>query len=242
MLADPPVEGTVLTELTETTPLSAAAATRLYEAMLADVCRAIQAGGADLLVNYRQPDQVPTDVDPEATLRQTLTDLLDYPDEARYEVQVGETKSGRVGNTVGHLLTEEGEDGAAAIEPTAAFLSREHLGTAAMKLRSADVVLGPTTDGRVYFAGFGEPIDFTDAYCPPAVETITDRARDAGLDVDFMPMLPVFETADDLVTAVSLLRARQRADRNVPPLTAATLDDLGVEVVDGAVSVGSDST
>ncbi|MHB9285835.1 hypothetical protein ACKVMT_02200 [Halobacteriales archaeon Cl-PHB] len=242
VLADPPVEGFVLDDIVDETPLSAAAATRLYEAMLADVCRAVQAGGADLLVNYRQPDQVPDGVDSEAALREFLTDLLDSPDEARYEVQVGETTSGRIGNTVSHLLTEEDKDGAAVVEPTAAFLSREHLGASAMQLRSSEVALGPTTDGRVYFAGFTEPIDFEDAYAPPAVETLTDRASDAGLDVGFMQMLPVLETGEDLLTAVSLLRAKQRAGRNVPPLTAGTLDDLGVQVIDGEVAVGSDSS
>lgn len=241
--ADPPVEGFVLQELAETTPLSAAQTKRLYEAMLGDVCRAIQAGGADLLVNYRPADQVPADVDPERTLRDVLDDVLEAPDEARYEVQVGETKSGRVGNSVTHLLGSEGIDSAAVAEPTAAFLAREHLGTAAMKLRSSDVVLGPTTGGRVYFAGFVEPIDFEGAYEPPAVATLADRAAEAGLDVDFLQLLPVVASEADLVTALSLLRARRRAERRVPPLTTATVEEFGLEVVDGdAVGLDSDRT
>jgi glycosyltransferase A (GT-A) superfamily protein (DUF2064 family) len=246
VLADPPVEGEVLSGLVDSTPLSAAEATELYSAMLIDICRAVQASGAALLVNYRDSDQVGVDVDSEAELRDTLADTLDEPGAARYEVQVGETFAGRVGNTVTHLLENEDEPTAVALRPTTPFLGREQLGSAAMKLRNSDVVLGPTTGGRVYFAGFAEPIDFEDAYAAPALETLTDRARDADLDVDFMPQAPVVETAADLAEAVTGVRARLRAGRKVPQRTATVIDDLGLyaeSTDDGlAVARASDSS
>jgi hypothetical protein len=234
VLADPPVEGVVLRDIVAGTPLTDGDAARLYSAMLVDVCRAVQDGGGDLLVNYRDSDQVAGDVDSEQRLRETLDGELDDAGSARYEVQVGETRSGRAGNTVTHLLEAEGESTVAVVEPTAAFLGREQIGTAAMKLRSSEVVLGPTTDGRVYYAGFGAPIDFADAYAPPAIETLTRRAREADLDVDFLSMLPVVERGADLPTALSQLRARQRAGRNLPARTAAVVEELGMGVeVDG---------
>jgi hypothetical protein len=108
------------------------------------------------------------------------------------------------------------------------------------------VVLGPTTDGRVYYAGFTEPFDFENAYETPAVETLTARARDADLDVDFLPMEPVVETGRDLADAVVQIRARLRAERNVPYQTATVVDDLGLYVEgsdDGlAVARTSDSS
>jgi 2-phospho-L-lactate guanylyltransferase (CobY/MobA/RfbA family) len=256
VLADPPVEGVVLPDVVAGTPLTETEAARLYRAMLVDVCRAVQRGGADLLVNYRDPDQVGSadpdqevpggaDVDSEQRLRETLDGALGG-EAARYEVQVGETFAGRAGNTVTHLLEREDEDTVAVVEPTAAFLGREQIGTAAMKLRSSEVVLGPTTGGRVYYAGFAAPVDFTDAYAPPAVETLTRRAREADLDVDFLPMLPVVEQGSDLTTALPGLRARQQAGRNHPERTAAVLDDLGVGVEAGeaglTVTRGSDSS
>jgi glycosyltransferase A (GT-A) superfamily protein (DUF2064 family) len=239
VLAEPPLEGHVLPDLCRAGPLSESEAARLYSAMLGDVCRAVQHGGADLLVNYRDPDQVPGDVDSERSLRELLDGVLKSPGEARYEVQVGETFAGRAGNTVTHLLERESVDTAAVVEPTAPFLAREQIGSAAMKLRSSEVVLGPTTDGRVYYAGFAEPIDFTDAYASPAIETLTGRARDADLDVDFLPMLPVVETTDDLLTALAQLSARERAGRIVPDRTAGVVDDLGLAVTedDGALQV-----
>lgn len=246
VLADPPVEGFVLPELVESTPLTTADATRLYEAMLTDLCRGIQASSGDLLVNYRPADQVPDDVDPEQSLRDLLDDKLEEPGEARYEVQVGETFAGRVGNTATHLLEDEGEDSIAVVQPTVPFLGRQQIGSGAMKIRSSDVVLGPTTDGRVYYAGFTEPFDFENAYETPAIETLTEHAGDADLDVDFLPMEQVVETGDDLADAVAQIRARLRAGRNVPLQTAEVVTDLGLYVEereDGiAVARTSDSS
>lgn len=243
VLADPPVEGFVLPELADSTPLTDAEATRLYEAMLVDLCRGIQESAGDLLVNYRPGDQVPEDVDPAASLRTVLDDELPDPDEARYEVQVGETFAGRIGNTVTHLLAQEGEATVAVVKPTAPFLGRQQIGSAAMKIRSSDVVVGPAADGRIYYAGFGKPIDFENAYEPPAVETLTARARDADLEVDFLPMAPVVETGADLADAVAQIRARLRAGRNVPIETATVVDDLGlyVEEGDGGLTVARTS-
>jgi hypothetical protein len=245
VLADPPVEGFVFPELVAETPISAAGAAQLYGAMTVDVCRAVEHGGADLLVNYRDPDQVPGAVDSESRLRELVDGELERPGDARFEVQVGETFAGRAGNTVTHLLEREEVATAAVVDPSAAFIGREQIGSAAMKLRSSDVVLGPAGGGRVYYAGFAEPVDFAGAYASPAVATLTDRARGAGLDVDFLPRLPVVESAADLADALATLRARRRADRSVPRRTAETVDELDLTVAaeDGlAVAHSSESS
>jgi len=240
VLAEPPIEGAMLPAL-QPEPLTANEADRLYRAMLADVCETVQHGEADLLVNYPDPDGVPDDVDPETSLRAILDAELPSSEEVRYEVQVGETVAGRVGNAITHLLESEDAGHVAFVEPTVPLLGREHIGTAAMKLRTSEVVLGPSTDGRVYFAGFREPVDFEDALAPPAVETLTDRALDAGHDVDFLPILPRVEQPDDLATAVSLVRSRHAADRLVPPRTTALFEKWGLRVnEEGELSRSSD--
>lgn len=231
VFADPPVEGFVLQDIAGGL-LTESEAAALYEAMLVDVCRAVESSGGELLVNYRPPEQVPDAVDPETAVREPLDEALDSPGDARYEVQVGSTFAARVGNTVTHLLEREDVATVAAVEPTAALLSRQLVDSAAMKLRTSDVVLGPAGDGRVYYAGFGEPIDFENAYATPTVETLGERAADAGLGVDFLPSTPVVETRADLRSAVPLLRARNRAERAVPPRTTAFADDHGLRVVD----------
>jgi hypothetical protein len=229
VLADPPVEGFVFPELGNGL-LDESEKTALYTAMLTDVCRAVEASGAELLVNYRPAEQVPDGVDPESAVREPLEAALDAPGQARYEVQVGSSLSARVGNTVTHLLEQEGVNTAAAVEPTAGLLTRQLIDSAAMKLRSSGVVLGPSTSGRVYYAGFAEPVDFEAGYATPAVKTLTDRAMDADLGVDFLSTAPVLQTPADLRTVVPLLRARHQAERVVPPRTTTLITEFALQL------------
>jgi len=235
VLARPPRPGLVLPELAGSGPLSDAEAADLYEAMLKDVLRAVDRSGGDLLVNYRAADDLPEgfqDVDSEATVRAVAADVLGGTDDVRFEVQVGSTTAARVGNTVTHLLREEGAASAGFVRPTAPFLTRMLVDSAAMKLRSTPVVLGPSTDGRLSFAAFTEPIDFDGALSPPELRTVTDHAADVDLGVDFVGLTPTVARPGDLSTALSLLDARRRAGRLVPEHTAGVVDDLGLAVVD----------
>jgi hypothetical protein len=238
VLADPPRPGLVLPDLVASSPVSADAAAALYEAALRDICRAAEASGGDLLVNYRPDDaipaeHVPTDADAEAELREAVAPALDAPDDTRFEVQVGETFAGRAGNSITHLLEQEEVASAAVTEPAAAFCSRQEIDEAAMKLRRAPVVLGPSTGGRVYFAGFTDPIDFEGAYTPPAIRTLADRAGDAGHEVDFLETLPVLETGADLAEALLQVETRRAAGRPVPAHVADWLDASHLTVVAG---------
>jgi hypothetical protein len=239
VLADPPREGLVLPELSRTAPISPAEAATLYRAMLQDVVLAVDRSGADLLVNYRPdeslPDEYVTGTASEAAVRAVVAEALADPSTARYERQVGSTPSARAGNTVTHLLREEGERTAAIVRPTAPFLTRAHVDSAAMKLRNAGVVLQPAPDGRVGYAGFAAPIDFEGTLGDGALETLTDRGRAADLGVDFLPFVPVVETGSDLKSALPLLGARVTADRLVPERTARLVAEwgLGVEYADG---------
>ena len=242
--AKPPRPGVVLSRLVETTPLSATAAVSLYEATLSDIVRAVATSGGDLLVNYRPAESLPeaeTDTDdaedaedPETAVRSlveaALADLEGDPHagEPRYEPQVGSTAAARVGNTVTHLLEREGVGSAAVLWPTAPLAGRTAVDGAAMKLRDATTVLGPTATGDVYYAGFTEPVDFEGALTAPAVETVTDRTADAGGQADFLDVVPSVATPSGLATTVSLVRARERAGQRVPSYTAAAVGTLGL--------------
>jgi len=237
VFVEPPESGVVLPGIVDSGLLTADEATELYGAMARDVCGAVEASGGELLVNYRPvAAEDPTDPDDEVSLRE-VTDAvsggLEDPSAARYEIQVGSTYAARVGNTVTHLLEREEVATAAVVDPTAALLERRHVDGAAMKLRQSPVVLSPASEGRLAYAAFGAAIDFEDAFAAPAVETVTERARSADLDVDFLERVPVVERPRDLATLVSQVRARDRADKRVPPNTAATLDALGVRAEAG---------
>lgn len=236
VMADPPRPGLALPDLAETAPVSESEAADLYAAMLKDVLVAADAAGGDLLVNYRSDDalDVAGETAAEAAVRATAAEALGDLGDVRFEVQVGSTFSARVGNTVTHLLEEEGATSVGVVRPTAPLLTRTLADGAAMKLRSAPVVLGPAPDGRVHYAAFAEPVDFAGAFDPPALRTLTARGRSAGYDVDFVEMRPVVEDADDLATLLAVLGARRLADRALPAHTAAAVDDLGLGLdVDG---------
>lgn len=229
LLARRPDEGVVLTGLADETPLSTAEAATLYEAMLADTMAAVRNSGGDLLVNYAPGED---DAETEARLRSVAASTLDDPDDIRFEVQVGSTESAVVGNTITHLLETEDAATAAVLRPEAPLVGRALVDSAAMKLRRNDVVLGPAEDGHVYYAGFGDPIDFENALAPPTVETLATRAVDAGLDVALESQHSLVRSAAGLRTVLATLQARRSAGLPLPEATTDVVDQLGL-VVEG---------
>lgn len=237
LMADPPRPGLVLSDLAATSPLSEAEAANLYAAMLKDSMVSVARSGGDLLVNYRSEDLLPAEHrdeegTAEAELRALAVEALDDPDEARFEVQVGSDFSARAGNTMTHLLRDEAVQSAAVVRGDAPLFTRAKVDSLAMKLRTNEVVLGPSTEGRSYVAGFTEPVDFAGAFAPPEVETLTTRANDAGHDVAFMEMQPTVRTGADLLTLVPAIRARWQASRIVPGYTAEFVVETGLRVVE----------
>lgn len=229
VLADPPRPETALPDLVASSPLSGAEAAELYAALFKDTVLAAERSGGELLVNYRPAEALGLDLDSEAELRSLVADVLD-PDDVRFEVQVGETFAGRAGNTATHLLETEGVGSVGIARPEAALLARTDIDGAAMKLRSSPVVLAPSPEGRVGYAAFAEPIDYADCYAPPAVETLTDRALDAGLGVEFLETKPFLATAADLASVLVAVRTRRKAGALVPPHLDAWVADCDLVV------------
>ncbi|TYT62154.1 hypothetical protein [Natrialba swarupiae] len=231
---DPPWDGLALPSLVETTPLTESEASLLSEAATADVLRAAAASGGDLLVNYRDEGTLPDDVDvgeePEDAIRDLAADALEGLEEVRFERQVGSTRSARIGNTVTHLLEREEVGTVGVLEPTASLVGRSDIDGAAMGLRRHDVVLGPSSGGRVSFAGFTDTIDFAEAYATPALSTLARRTRAAGLDLGFAPVIPSVATESGLCATVAALEAREIAGRPGGEATAATIEELGLAV------------
>ena len=231
----PSREGLVLSSLAERTVLTEREAVELYEAAVVDTLRSVVASGGDLLVNYRDDETLPDSVsgDPEAEIRELATAALGDLEDVRFERQVGSTRSARIGNTVTHLLEQEDATSVGVLEPTAPLIGRTEIDGAAMSLRRHDVVLGPSSGGRTYFAGFGESIDFTDSDAVPELATLAERADDAGLGVGFAPMLPTIATESGLCATIAGGRARAVADRSQGATTTAIADEIGVGVGEG---------
>ncbi|NHN40584.1 hypothetical protein G9C85_02895 [Halorubellus sp. JP-L1] len=238
VLADPPRPGLVLDSLVDDAPIDAKDAADLYEASLLDTIAASANSGAKTLVNYRSDDTLPdehvTDTPAEAEVRALASQVVDFDgDDVRFEVQVGSTFDARVGNTVTHLLRDDPDvSSVLAVDGVAPLIGRGDVDSTSMKLRRSPVVLGPSDDGAVWGAAFGDLVDFEGAYTPPALETLTQRAVDAGHDVDYAPTYPRIDTPSGLRATVAQIRARQHADRIVPEHTAQIVDDLGLAVRD----------
>lgn len=237
LLADPPRPGLALSELAATSPLSEAEAADLHAAMLKDAMAAVARSGGDLLVNYPAEEHLPeahrrAEGTAEAELRTLAVDAMDDPDEARFEVQVGSSFDARAGNTIQHLLRDEDVASAALLRGDAPLFARAKIDSLSMKLRTNEVVLGPSAEGRCYAAGFSESIDFAGAFETPELETLTERAADTGHDVAFTELQPTVRTGADLLTLVPTIRARWRASSIVPAYTAEFVVENGLHVVE----------
>jgi hypothetical protein len=228
----PPRDGLVLSSLVERTPVTDAEAAVLYEAAVVDTLRAVAASGGDLLVNYRDAETLPDSVngDPEAKIRELADAALESLEGVRFERQVGSTRSARVGNTVTHLLEREDAGAVGVLDPTAPIVTRTEIDGAAMSLRRHDVVLGPSSGGRTYFASFTEAIDFTGVDVPPELATLAERADGADLGIGFAPMLPTIATEPGLCATIASIRARAVGNRPGAPATAAVVNDLELDV------------
>ena len=251
LVVEPPRPGRALPGFVEGGPLDEDGAATLAAAAIRDAAVAATESGGDLLVNYPPAERLDGDEGgdgdddpaPEAALRDLLSDAVGDLDDVRFEVQVGGSFAARAGNAVTHLLDREGVDSVAVLDGRAPTLDRTTLDEAAMRLRRSAVVLGPAPGGRVAYAGFGAPVEFDGAWTPPALETLADRGRDAGHDVDFLPVHPRLDDPAGLATVVSLVRARRTAGRRVPAHTAAAIEDLGLRVAadgDGRPTVVAD--
>lgn len=226
LVVEPPESGESLPGVVDG-PLAPEAAASLHEASIMDAMVAAELSGGELLVNHPE--------DAEAAFRSMAEAALEAPDAVRYEVQVGSSFAARAGNAATHLLEEEAVDSVAVQRGTAPTVDRTALDGAAMQLRRNEVVIGPGTGGRDAYLGLSAPIDFEDAFDPPAIETLARRGVDAGHDVAFLATHPVIEDEAGLATLVATVRARRLAGRAVPAHTAEAIEalDLRVSVTDG---------
>jgi hypothetical protein len=246
LLPAPPVEGQACAGLVEETALSAADGLALYRAMLGDVLETLERSTIDVLVNYPTAEELPPDaeVDPETELRKIAAKAMgpDRFEDVRFEPQVGSDFSAKAGNAITHLVREEGVQSAAALRPCVPRLVRSIVDEGALKLRRADAVLGPAPRGEVYYAGFSDLIDFEGAFADRPVETLARRAREDGLAVDFLRQRTLLDRPADLIGVLTRLQADVLAGNPVPERFWETVQEREIEVRDGTVVSGTDSS
>ncbi len=248
VLLDPPRPGLVLHDVYNNTPLSPEEAARLYAAMAKDTVRAVDESGGELLVNYRTEDDIPvqyrTDTPVEEEITALVSQAIDDPNIARFEKQVGSTFASRVGNTVTHLLTNEGADSVGVLDGKSPTIVRQTIDSAAMKTRQYDTVIAPSVNGDWSYLAFTEPTDFTGFFDPPGLVTIVNAVIDQGCSVDFLPIHPHVTDETNLIMLVTLMQARARANKITPPYTTDALDrfDLRIAVTNGRYELARNPT
>lgn len=241
LVPEPPVEGVACADLVAETALTPADGLALYRALLADTMVTLQRSTIDILVNHPTPADVPDDVeevDPKAELREIAAKAME-PDRfeaVRFEPQVGSDFSAKAGNAITHLIREEGVQSAAVLRPCVPRLARSIIDEGALKLRRADVVLGPASRGDVYFAGFSELIDFEGVFATRSIEEVTRRAVAADLEVDFLRMRERLQAPADLTGVLARLNANTLADKQVPEHVWEAMQEREIEVRDGTIT------
>lgn len=251
LLPDPPVEGIACQRLVEETSLTPADGLALYRALLADTMVTLERSTIDILVNYPTQEDLPADADPEdpkAELRKIAARAME-PDRfegVRFEPQVGSDFSAKAGNAITHLVRDEDLQSAAVLRPCVPRLARSVIDEAALKLRRADVVIGPANRGEVYYAGFSDLIDFEGVFETRPLEEITRRAVEAGLEVDFQRSRELLWEPADLVGVLSRLNADTLAGKPVPEHTWETVQKREIAMRDGEFTsrdaAGTDSS
>lgn len=237
VLIDPPRPGISLPGLEDGTPLDASERVELYTAAATDLLVAVAESDAELLVNYRPDELLPPaalrEQSAESAVRDIIRDAVgeNEGEAVPLDVQVGASRRKRAANAAVELFDREDVSNVVVVRASAPMLSARHVDAAVEMLEDSPVVLGPAGDGRVYLAAFAEPVDFTGAYEPPEVGTLTERAVEAGLDVGFAETMPTLASPSGLAGVVGQLHARRHAGRPYPEATASVVDDLGLEVV-----------
>lgn len=233
---DPPWPECAPTWFDHPDELADADVTALYEAAVTDVVRTVEHSGGKLLVNYRDGASLPavdrTD-EPAAACRELVADAVADIDAVRFERQVGSTVSARIGNTVTHLLEEEEAGTVGILDPLAPLVRRSDVDGAAMTARRREVVLGSDGGGGVYLSVFADTIDFENAYEPPALSTLAERARAADNSIGFSQIVPRIATTAGLAATVATIDARRVAETPVPEATATVIEELDIETADG---------
>ena len=206
----------------EATPLDALAVddpAALYRAMLGDVLNTCERSGATVLVAVGPPE---SPVAMEAMEAFVDEEAL-APDAVRVEAQVGADHGERVHNTVEHLLATSDHRSVSVVYPETPLVRRSVIDAAAMRMRSADVVIAPDTAGGVSNLGLTAALPLRSLTPTTPAYSVVELATEADQTVAFLEMTPRVRTDAALQVTVELLRARAAADAEVPRRTARLL-------------------
>lgn len=229
----PPLETPrVISSLSAETSLSETEARELLLSVTKDVVRAVDESGGDLVVIGTSATTPATKEvgwdDPERGTRVLLEQAL--PDGAEPPVVWRDGSGSPAGLEA--ILAAAGETAPAAstavVRTISPLLQRRHIDAAAMRLRTHDVVLGPSTGCRWYLAGISKGFSFDPAGAEAQLTALAVGAAEANGELALLPCLPGIMTASELASVVSILEVSRLTEHAIAPHTRAWLDQTSV--------------
>ena len=215
----PSVAGSVR-ELVETTPLGKVELARFVAASCQDGCRAaLESGGEAFVVPMKLGESIPGWGDPRDSAEELVAAaLLDEEDvDILAPVTVGE---GWVDDLFELVVNRSDEASVAVLSPVSPLVQRRHVDAAAMRLRSSEITVCPSTGGQWYFLGVTRSLDRTDSPDWRNLSTIAESMQKPQSSLASLPFLPGYRTAEELATILSMLELRTVSAESGSPFTS----------------------
>lgn len=225
--------------LVASTPLTFDEVTKLMVATCQDVCHAVAGSGGEAFIVPLEPEtSIPGWTNPSEITEEIARTATDADNEITVTPTqpVDETGMQRLLD----LVRERSDEASlAVVTPVTPLIQRRHVDAAAMRLRTSDVVVGPTSRCGWYFFGVSRETDLTLGPDACALPTITRDVLEAEVSIASIPFLPRMETNEELSTILGLVDLATITDPARAPFTRSWAERTGIQigVEDGGVQI-----
>lgn len=221
----------IASALARSTALSVTEASDLLLHVAKDAIRAVDRSGGDLVMLV-PPEASSEEVfgweDPRAEARRLAEEVI-TAETAPTVFEPPESEARRsIAAVLSSLFRSTSAASAAILRPITPLVQRRHLDAAAMRLRTHDVVIGPSTGSRWYFAGVSDELTLPVAGADEHLTTLALAANETDRSLDLLPILPGVLTDRGLAGVVSILEASLLAEKDVAPATHGWIDEVGL--------------
>lgn len=234
ILGLPPDSASIVSNLRDTTALEIEQIQSLVAGVTQDTARAaFESGGEPLVVVPKDPGAgiIPNGSPDVRTYLESILEPV-VPENDSIQWYEHDAAPGRSLNTVLDGLAEVSNAASVAvIAPLTPFVQRRHVDTAAMRLRSADLVVGPATDGCGYFIGRHRDRAGADWSGTADLDGVVSAAQDTGEEVDWLPILPSIGQQSPMEPLRSILQLAAVAEKPVAPATRSWLSAVDLSAL-----------
>lgn len=194
----------------------------LFHAACADAASAVEESGGELYLAITTQEPPTGQRDARAFADELADTVLD--EDATILDVPGEDGVPDTTQTLASVRADSDAASVAVLDPRVPLIGRQHLDTAAMRLRRNDVVIGPTPTGGCYFVGTSLAADALPRVWDTDIDATTRALAETDNALGFIAILPRLAHADTISGITALVNAFNRSDQSVAPFTRACLD------------------